>query len=146
MRTLFSAFLATLLLALAAPAQANSMRAGDITVHFNAVPTTTLTAEVARSYGVTRSANRALVNIAVRQGEPGADRALAATVRLVAINQAGQRSDLRAREVREGEAIYYLAEARIGGHETLTFELEVQPSAEGAGPMRTTFEQEFFPE
>ena len=105
MRPTFLSFLAVLLLALAAPVAANSMRVGDITVHFNAVPTTSLTAEVARSYGVTRSANRALVNIAVRQGEPGADRALAATVRLVAVNEAGQRNDLRAREVREGDAI-----------------------------------------
>lgn len=146
MRTPLLSSLAALLLGLAAAASAGSMRTGDVTVHFNAVPTTTLTPEVARGYGVTRSANRALVNIAVRQGTPGADRALPAQVRLVAINQAGQRNDLRAREVREGDAIYYLAEARISGHETLTFELEVTPAAEGAGPMRATFQQEFFPE
>lgn len=136
--------LAALLLALSAPSRAGSMTAGDITVHFNALPTTSLAPEVARQSGVTRSANRALVNVAVRQGEPGADRALPATVRLVAVTQNGQRNPLPAREVREGDAIYYLAEARISGHETLIFELEVVP--QGAAAMRTVFRQEFFAE
>lgn len=141
--------LAGLLLAVAAlacDARAGSMATGDITVHFNALPSTRISPEVARRTGVTRSANRALVNIAVRQGPAGADRALAASVHLVAVNAAGQRNTLRAREMREGDAIYYLAEARISGHETLTFELEVMPEADGAGPMRAVFKQEFFPE
>lgn len=141
--------LAAGLLALASlvpAARAGSMATGDITVHFNALPSTRISPEVARQTGVTRSANRALVNIAVRQGPAGADRALPAKVNLVVVNQAGQRQSLRAREVREGDAIYYLAEARISGHETLTFELDVTPAAEGAGPMRAVFRQEFFPE
>lgn len=144
MRPLLLPALAALLLVLSAPLRAGSMTTGDITVHFNALPTTSLAPEAARRSGVTRSANRALVNVAVRQGEPGADRALPATVRLVAVNQNGQRSPLSAREVREGDAIYYLAEARISGHETLTFELEVVPR--GAAAMRTVFRQAFFPE
>lgn len=131
-------------LALAMPALAeNSTRAGDITVHHNAVPTTSLTPDVARQYGITRSANRALVNISVRQGEPGADRAVQAKVKLVATNLNGQRLDLQAREVREGDAVYYLAEARITGNDTLVFELEVTP--EGAtAPIKASFRQEFF--
>lgn len=131
-------------LALALPALAdNATRAGDFTVHHNAVPTTSLTPDVARQYGITRSANRALVNISVRQGEPGADRAVQATVKLVATNLNGQRLDLRAREVREGDAVYYLAEVRITGNDTLSFELEVTP--EGAtAPIKASFRQEFF--
>jgi hypothetical protein len=114
-------------------------------VHYNAVPTTSLTADVARQYGITRSANRALVNVSVRRGAPGADQAVPATVRVAATNLNGQRSDLRVREVREGEAIYYLAEARFQGQETLNFEVEV--SAEGAtAPVRASFRQEFFPQ
>ena len=47
-------------LALALPAAAeNSVRSGDLVVHYNAVPTTSLTPEVARQYAITRSANRA---------------------------------------------------------------------------------------
>lgn len=131
-------------LALARPALAdNSTRAGEFTVHHNAVPTTSLTPDVARQYGITRSANRALVNISVRQGEPGADRAVQAKVTLVATNLNGQRLELRAREVREGDAVYYLAEARVTGNDTLDFELEVVPAGSTA-PIKASFRQEFF--
>ena len=134
--------LSALLVALPAAAE-NSTRAGEYVVHHNAIPTTSLTPDVARQYGITRSANRALVNISVRQGEPGADRAVRATVKLVATNLNGQRLDLRAREVREGEAVYYLAEARITGQDTLVFELEVTPEGSPA-PIKASFRQEFF--
>lgn len=131
-------------LALALPAAAeNSVRSGQTVVHYNAVPTTSLTPDIARQYGITRSANRALVNIAVREGALGADRAVPAQVRIAATNPAGQRSDLRVREVREGDAVYYLAEARIAGNDTLAFEVEVTP--EGAtAPIRVAFRQAFF--
>ena len=123
----------------------NSTRSGDLVVHYNAVPTTSLTPDVARQYGITRSANRALVNVSVRRGSPGADEAVPARVTVAATNLNGQRSDLRVREVREGEAIYYLAEARFQGQETLAFDIEVQ--AEGAAaPIRASFRQEFFPQ
>jgi hypothetical protein len=141
---MFSSLLSGLLFALPVLAE-NSVRSGELVVHYNAVPTTSLTAEVARQYGITRSANRALVNVSVRRGAPGADQAVPATVRVAATNLNGQRSDLRVREVREGEAIYYLAEARFQGQETLNFEVEV--SAEGAtAPVRASFRQEFFPQ
>lgn len=135
-----------LALALAAPAAAEtSVRSGNTVVHYSAVPTTRLTPEIARQYGITRSANRALVNIAVREGEPGKDSAVPATVVIAATNLVGQRSDLRVREVREGDAIYYLAEARIAGEDTLAFEVEV--TREGAtAPIRVQFRQEFFPQ
>lgn len=139
----------TMLLAVAAgsasPARAeNSVRAGEFVLHYSAIPTTTLTPEIARQYQVTRSANRALVNIAVRRGVRGADAAAAAKVTVAATNLSGQRSDLRVREVREGDAIYYLAEARFAGRETLTFDVEAVP--EGGPPMKVSFRQEFFPQ
>ncbi len=131
-------------LALALPAAAeNSVRSGQTVVHYNALPTTSLTPEIARQNGITRSANRALVNVAVREGDPGADRAVPAKVSIAATNLTGQRSDLRVREVREGDAIYYLAEARVAGNDTLSFEVEV--TREGAtAPIRVEFRQEFF--
>ncbi|WP_188310284.1 DUF4426 domain-containing protein [Arenimonas fontis] len=135
-----------LLLALGlAPAVAqNLVQSGEITLHYNAVPSTSLTPDVARRYGITRSANRILVNIALRQGVPGADLAVPAQVTVAATNLNGQRMDLRVREVREGEAIYYLAEARVVGRDTLRFEVVARP--EGGEPIRVEFRQDFFPE
>ncbi len=140
-------FLAALLaLAAALPAAgAGFLRSGDLRVHFNALPTTELTPEVARQYGVTRSANRALVNVSLRRGEPGADVAVAADVTVSATNLAGQRQDVRMREVRDGDALYYLGEARVSGQDTLSFDLTVVVEGE-AKQMRATFRQEFFPQ
>jgi hypothetical protein len=135
---------AALLFALSLPAGANSMRVGDLYVYYNALPSTQLTPEIARQYGVTRSANRALLNVSVRRGEPGADVAVPATVRAVATNLAGQRNTVAMREVRDGEALYYLGEARVSGQDTLTFELEI--IVQGQAPMSAVFKQEFFPQ
>ena len=137
---------ATLALAAALPAAgAGFMRTGDLRVHFNALPTTELTPEVARQYGVTRSSNRALVNVSIRRGEQGADVAVAAEVTVAATNLAGQRQDVRMREVRDGEALYYLGEARVAGQDTLTFDLTVRVEGQ-AEPLRAIFRQDFFPQ
>lgn len=136
-----------LLLAAAAATSAraeNLLRSGEFVLHYSAIPSTTLTPEVARQVQVTRSANRALVNIAVRRGPPGAGTAVVAKVTVAATNLAGQRDVLRVREVREGDAIYYLAEARIAGQDRLSFEVEAVP--EGGTPMKVGFQQEFFPQ
>lgn len=134
-----------LALALLAPlvAAAQSVSSGDITVHYSAIPTTRLAPEVARQYGITRSSSRALVNIAVRQGKPGADKALPSKVSAWVTNLNGQRQALSLREVRDGEAVYYLGETRINGHETLAFEIDVLPPG-AKEPIRAVFRQEFF--
>ncbi|KFN43428.1 DUF4426 domain-containing protein [Arenimonas oryziterrae] len=131
------------LLGLPTLAGAQSVSSGDITVHYSAIPTTTLTPAVARQYGITRSASRALVNIAVRKGKPGADVAVPSRVTATVTNLNGQRQEMTLREVKEGDAVYYLGETRINGNETLTFEIEVRPQGRSE-PIRASFRQEFF--
>ena len=133
--------LAAMLLLLAGVAQAeNSIERGEYVVHYNALPSTSISPDVARQYAITRSANRALLNIAVlRQGKP-----VTATLSGSATNLAGQRQELAVREVREGEAIYYLAEPGVANQDTLAFQVDVLP--EGAQqPIPVVFRQEFFP-
>ncbi|HMB57007.1 MAG TPA: DUF4426 domain-containing protein [Arenimonas sp.] len=130
-------------LALPMLAAAQSVTAGDITVHYSAIPTTTLTPDVARQYGITRSASRALINIAVRKGKLGSDVAVPSKVSATVTNLNGQRQSLVLREVKEGDAVYYLGETRIDGHETLSFEIEVTPTGRSE-PIRASFRQEFF--
>jgi hypothetical protein len=138
--------LLTLLAVLAWPTAARAadpVRSGEFVLHASAVPTTMLAPDVARRSGITRSANRWLVNVAVRRGPPGQDVAVTAKVGVAVTNLAGQRDVLRVREVREGDAIYYLAEARVAGRDTLAFEVEAQPA--GGAAIRTMFRQEVFP-
>jgi hypothetical protein len=140
----FRTFFAAMLLLGAGTASAQQLVSGDLILHYSALPTLQLQPEVARQYGLTRSAGRALLNVAVRRTQAdGSDIAVAATVSASATNLAGQRQDLRMREVREGDAIYYLAEARISDGETLRFELSA--TVDGAPrPLAVRFQQDFY--
>jgi hypothetical protein len=144
MRTLPSLLLGLLALLGSGSVAAQQVASGDLVLHYAAIPTLQLTPEVARQYGLTRSSGRALLNIAIRQRDgSGGDRAVAATVTASATNSVGQRQDLRLREVREGDAIYYLAEARTSDGETLRF--EVDAAVEGvARPLTARFSQPFY--
>lgn len=121
----------------------NSTQSGEFTVHYNAMPTLQLTPEIARRHGITRSANRALLNVSVRRGKAAESSPVNARISAAATNSAGQRQSLNLREVRDGQALYYLGEARIEPRDELVFELEVQP--EGSAPIRVRFHQEFWP-
>jgi hypothetical protein len=130
-----------MLLAMTGLAQAQgSLVRGDYEVHYSAVPSVSVPAEVARQYAITRSANRALLNIAVLKAGTN----VKAVVTGAATNLTGQRQDLAVREVREGEAIYYLAEPRTADRETLDFDLSVTPDGTQEAIV-VKFRQEFFP-
>lgn len=145
MKPLFVPVLAfACLLAAGSLAAQNSQRSGEFIVHYNAIPTTTLKPEVARQYGVTRSASRALLNIAVqRQTEAPLPVAITATVSASASLLTGQRQSIPLREVRDGDAIYYLGEARVSHEESLEFDIEVLPEGREE-PIRIRFSQTFF--
>lgn len=131
------------LLPLLASAQSSTTR-GPYTIHYSALPSTLITPEVARNSGLTRSASRGLLNIAVIKKEDAREFAVTAVIEAAATNAAGQRQNLRMREVREGEAIYYLGEPRISEGERLDFEVRITP--EGAGePVLLRFAQTFHP-
>jgi hypothetical protein len=135
---------ALVLTAALAPAQAESVRSGEYTLYYSAMPSTMIAPDVARAAGITRSSSRALLNVAVRRdstdglGEPvPAD--ITANVR----NPVGQLQALRMREVREADAIYYLGEARFADRDTLDFEIEATIQGEPR-PIRVRFSQQFF--
>ncbi len=135
--------LALFLLPFVASAQSSTNR-GPYTIHYSALPSTLITPEVARNSGLTRSASRGLLNIAVIKKDGDREFAVTAVIEAAATNAAGQRQGLRMREVREGEAIYYLGEPRISEGERLDFDVRITP--EGAGePVLLRFTQTFHP-
>jgi hypothetical protein len=137
--------LLTMLLLTGSVLAQNSTTRGPYTVHYNALPTTLLSPDVARNSGITRSASRGLLNIAVLRDADGTQVATIARVDAAATNPAGQRQSLRMREVREGEAIYYLGEPRISStDEQLDFEVTVTPAG-SAEPIVIRFTQSFHP-
>lgn len=122
----------------------NSKDFGNYMVHFNALATDMLTPEVAREYRITRSQNRGMINITVLKkvlGSPG--QPVHAHIEASAQNLAGQSRRVRMREVREGNAIYYIGEFGVANEETLKFEVRVRPQGTQEF-LRVEFSQDFY--
>jgi hypothetical protein len=127
------------------PADASSRDFGDHVLLFSAIPTNSLTPEVASTYGITRSANRVLLNISILKKTEGApDMPVAGTVRASAVNLNGQAKNLSLREIREGEAIYYVGDVSISGEEGLVFSIEAQPTGATGAPLAVRFQRQFY--
>lgn len=117
---------------------------GDYVVHFNAQATTMLPPEVARAYGIQRSSNRAILSVAVIRKQPeSTGQPVTAAVDVRASNLTGQLKDMRVREIREGDAIYYIGEVPVSNEETLIFDIGVKPEAADE-PFRLRFRQQFY--
>jgi hypothetical protein len=125
-------FLFGLLLAASSASFAeNSQDFGDYVVHFNALNTTYLPPTVTREYGIKRSKNRGMINIAVLYKMLGtAGKPVAAKISASATNLTGQKRTISLREVREGPAIYYIGDFPITNEETLRFQVNVNPEGQ----------------
>jgi hypothetical protein len=118
---------------------------GDYAVHFNALRTDQLTADVARAYGIQRSANRVLLNVTMLQdvGDQAPRRPVSGVVNVDAYNLNGQLKNLEMREVTEGEAIYYIGEVTISGTEILVFDITAKPAGSPSA-FEMKFKREFY--
>lgn len=122
----------------------NSQDFGDYVVHFNALNTTHLPPAVTREYGIKRSKNRGMINIAVLNKIMGTTgKPVAAEVGAVATNLTGQKRDIELQEIREDTAIYYIGTFPITHEETLRFKVDVKPQGQKEA-FQVNFKQEFF--
>lgn len=117
---------------------------GDHVVHFSAMSTDLLQPEIARTYNIVRSKNRAMVNISIiRKKEGTIGMPVNGEIDIVANNLTGQVKNLALRKIQEGDAIYYIGDVQVANAETLIFNMNVKPEgAEGAYPLR--FTRQFF--
>lgn len=125
------------------PATSSSRDFGDYILYFNAIRTDTLTPEVATNYGIARSANRALVNISlVKKVEGSTGMPVPGTVDVEVVNLNGQVKDLSLREIREGDAIYYIGDVAVANDETLVLTVEATPE-NTTTPLSVRFQRQF---
>lgn len=145
MRNTILALAAGILLLAIQPAIAeNSTAVGGYVIHHNAFTTDTLSPQVASAYGIRRSKERAMLNISIIRGEPGKPgKAVAAKVTVTARNIIGQQRDIPLREIREGDAIYYIGDFPVSHREKLDFFLEATPNGEHQ-PLKARLSQEFY--
>ncbi len=126
--SLLAALLAALFVASSTQAQQSEMF-GPFELHYSVVNTTFLEPSVAATYEITRGEKRAILNLAVREHtdtntEPRTMLIKGRTWDLI------QNQDLEFQEIREGQAIYYIAEFKFINEEWRFFEVDFRP--EGA--------------
>lgn len=118
----------------------------DYVVHYSAFTSTMLTPEVAKAYGLTRSRQRGMINIAVQRKMPGGtNKAVMAQLEGYTGMLGGSEIPLDFQVVEEGDAIYYLAQFLIRDGDNLNFDIKVKPTPE-ARPLKVSFSQSFFSE
>ncbi|MFC1688546.1 DUF4426 domain-containing protein [Pseudomonadota bacterium] len=120
---------------------------GEYVVHYNALNTNLIPPQVAQSYNIKRSPNRALLNITVLKkvmDTPGTP--VKAGVTANGTNLTGQRRDIEIRQIADQEgAIYYIGELSVHNMETYNFVIEVAVDGEDE-PMMVKFRQQFYTE
>jgi hypothetical protein len=110
------------------PSFAESMQFGRYEVHYTVVNSTFLEPAVAAHYQITRATDRAFVNLAVRELAPDAtDRAATAVIEGRTWDLF-QNQFLEFREIREGDAIYYIADFEFSDKELRFFDLNILPA------------------
>ena len=101
---------------------------GDYVVYFNALSTDQLRPEVAKTYNIVRSKERALLNVSiVKKVEGTTGQPVPGSVAALVANDTGQVKDSNLREIREGDAVYYVGDFAVSNAETLIFTVDVTP-------------------
>ena len=116
---------------------------GRFVVHYTAMPTDALDAQVARVYSIERAPNIGMLNVAVAKKQPGGKTMpVTATITADVSDHLGNIKMLAIREIDDGEAVYYIGEFQIRTRQPLHFQITVSP--EGAGPPYVLqFEKQF---
>lgn len=122
-------------------ADASHKEIGDHTVHFSALATDQLSAEIAKAYDIVRSKNRAMLNVSVISREDG--KAVPANVVVKTSNLTGQAKTVTMRRIDEGDAIYYIGITPVANRETLIFEINVTPEGSTASH-DVRFQRQFY--
>jgi hypothetical protein len=119
----------------------NMKEMDDINVHYIALGSTFLTPEIAKAYGIERSRYKGLVNIAVLDNTQDGNPAKTVNINGRARNDIGQIKSLDFMEVKEGDAVYYLAQVSYSNEETIYFDIMITDKGK---QHNLTFSQKFY--
>ena len=129
-----------LTLGLAFPAFAERLqRFGDLEVHYNVFNSSFLQPDIAKSPHLFRSTPQGVVNVVVMRAGKSVPAAVSGDVK----NLLGQRTALNFQDVKEGDALYHMAQFKMTEREVLTFNLKIQA---GGATHDLNFDQEVFPD
>ena len=123
-------------------AQAENMKKmGSMNIHYIARNASFITPEIAKNYDIFRSKYNGLINISVLDNTLASTPAKTVAITGTARNLAGQNKKIEFVEVKEGDAIYYLAQVNYRNEETIVFDLTITDSKESH---QLKFSQKFY--
>lgn len=97
-------------------------------IHYSAFNSSFIQPNIASTYNIVRGKDKGMINIAVV--DAGASHGRAAQVSGYVSNIFAQQQFLKFFEVREGDAVYYLAPFEFENEDPLTFKIEVSAQAD----------------
>ncbi|MDV2962347.1 DUF4426 domain-containing protein [Shewanella algae] len=128
---------------LAGVAQAEQKQTvGQFDIHYMALGSTFLTPSIAKNYDIERSRYTGIINIAVLDTSEEGNPAVPVEISGLANNLIDARMQLKFREIREGDAIYYIAEVPYRDDQEINFQILIKHGNE----LNTTlaFKQKFY--
>ncbi|MCH1931546.1 DUF4426 domain-containing protein [Shewanella sp. A25] len=117
---------------------------GNFDIHYMALGSTFLTPGIAKTYGIERSSYTGIINIAVLDMSATGSPAVPVEISGVANNLLDARIDLTFREIREGNAIYYIAEVPYRDDQEINFNIAIKHGSELNTNLQ--FKQKFYVE
>jgi len=133
--------LALFLFVMTSASAENMKKLGTMNVHYMAIGSTFFTPEIAKVYGITRSRYNGLINISVLDNSQQGTPAKTVSITGKAKNNLGQFKELSFTEVKEGQAIYYLAQVSYDNEETIHFDIMIN---DGKEKQQLKFSQIFY--
>jgi hypothetical protein len=106
-------------------AQSNTQDFGDYIVHYSAISTNQLMADVAKSYGIERSSRHGLLNIAVQAKSN--THMIGATVSAEVADLSGHHTPIQVRQTSENGDVDYLGEFPLESSGAYIFTVKVTP-------------------
>jgi hypothetical protein len=119
----------------------NMKKLGSMNIHYMAIGSTFFTPEIEKVYGITRSRYNGLINISVLDNTKTDTPAKTVSITGKAKNNLGQFKTIEFTEVKEGDAIYYLAQVKYSNEETIHFTLAIN---DGKEQQTLKFSQQFY--
>ncbi|WP_153914031.1 DUF4426 domain-containing protein [Shewanella sp. TC10] len=114
-------------LGLTTTAQAEQkQQVGNFDIHYMALSSTFITPSIAKTYGIERSNYNGIVNIAVLDTSKEGNPPVAIEISGVANNLLDARITLDFKEIREGKAIYYIAQVPYRDDQEINFNIAVK--------------------
>ncbi|WP_299490404.1 DUF4426 domain-containing protein [uncultured Shewanella sp.] len=99
---------------------------GNYDIHYVAFDSTFLTPQIAKAYDLKRSRYTGIVNISVLNNSSADLEAVPVELSGTASNLLDTRKNLKFKEIKEGKAIYYIAEIPYRDDQEITFDINVK--------------------